>query len=182
MRPPFLLARALVRSLEETLRHLEAIATERSAAIQESPSAELWNLLNDGLIWVRRLTIILMEGSVITAWMSLMKAWEEQRPSLADWAAAPRLRLNRERLAELDTARAQQADLLPRLDCRFPGRLTVEERERARQILSGWLPTAGTPRCLPPPSTTPRSCWPRWATSPRRPYRSSAPAWSTRPT
>ncbi len=45
-----------------------------------------------------------------------MKAWEEQRPSLADWAAPPRPRLDRERLAELDAARAQQADLLPRLD------------------------------------------------------------------
>lgn len=99
-------ARDLVRSLEETLRRLDAIAMERPAAIQEAPSADLRNLLNDGLSRARRLTTILMEGGVITVWMALIKAWEEQRPSLADWAAAPRPRLDLERLVELDAVRA----------------------------------------------------------------------------
>ncbi|GIV82961.1 MAG: hypothetical protein KatS3mg055_3550 [Chloroflexus sp.] len=111
----------------------------------------LRNLLNDGLSRARRLTAILMEGGVITVWMSLIKAWEEQRPSLADWAAVPRPRLDLERLMELDAVRAQQADLLPRLDADLLARLAGEERERARQILSGWL-ADGRDAALPPPT------------------------------
>jgi len=87
----------------------------------------------------QQVAAILSESGVLAVWLAFVKAWEEQRPSLADWAAAPRPRLDLERLAELDAARAQQADLLPRLDAAPLARLEGEERECARQMLSGWL-------------------------------------------